>query len=98
MRFYHILHKNNIGHLLGTSRNYFRPPPKKKNFRKEVDNIYVHFRKVFVEFVVFLTKIWPTNIDFFSLTAKCWRGGCSAVANPGGGARGPGPPLEMLKV
>ena len=61
MRFYHILHKNSIGHLLRTSQDYFRPPPK---FKKEMDNIYVHFRRVFVEFVVLLSKIWPTNIDF----------------------------------
>ena len=27
-------------------------------------NIYVHFGRVFVEFVVLLTKIWPTNIYF----------------------------------
>ena len=27
MRFYHILHKNSIGHLLGASQDYFRPPP-----------------------------------------------------------------------
>ena len=26
-----------------------------------MDNINVHFRRVFVEFVVFLTKIWPTS-------------------------------------
>ena len=59
--FYHILHKNCIVHLLGASQDYFRPPPR---FRKEMDNIYVHFRRVFVEFVVLFTKIWPTNIDF----------------------------------
>ena len=35
-----------------------------QGFKKEMDNIYVHFRRVFVEFVVLLTKIWPTNIDF----------------------------------
>ena len=63
MRFYHILQKNSIGHLLRTSQDYFRPPPPPW-FRKEMDNIYVHFRRVFVEFVVLLTKIWPTNIDF----------------------------------
>ena len=56
MRFYHILHKNSIGHLLRTSRDYFRPPPP-QSFRKEMDNIYVHFLRVFVEFVVLLTKI-----------------------------------------
>ena len=39
-----------------------------------MDNIYVHFRRVFVEFVVLLTKIWPTNI-YFSVTAKCRREG-----------------------
>ena len=65
MRFYHILHKNSIGHLLRTSRDYFR---------KEMDNIYVHFLRVFVEFVVLLTKIWPTNIDF-NVTATCRREG-----------------------
>ena len=26
MRFYHILHKNSIGHLLGASQDHFRPP------------------------------------------------------------------------
>ena len=61
--FYHILHKNSIGQLLRTSQDYFSPPPS-QDFRKEMDNIYVHFRRVFVEFVVLLTKIWPTNIDF----------------------------------
>ena len=58
MRFYHILHS----HLSRTSLDYFRPPPQR--FRKEMDNIYVHFRRGFVEFVVLLTKIWLTNIDF----------------------------------
>ena len=33
MRFYYILHKNSIGHLLRISWHYFRPPPpKKKSF------------------------------------------------------------------
>ena len=64
MRFYHILHEKSIVHLLRTSRYYFRPPPKKKSFRKEMDNIYVRFRRVSVEFVVLLTKICPTNIYF----------------------------------
>ena len=65
MRFYHILHKNSIGHLLRTSQDYFRtPPPPPQSFRKEMNNMYVHFRRVFVGFVVLLTKIWPTNIDF----------------------------------
>ena len=62
MPIYHILHKNSIGHLLRTSQDYFRPPPPR--FREEMDSIYVHFRRVFVEFVVLLTKIWHTNIDF----------------------------------
>ena len=48
MCFYHILHKNTIGHLLRISRDPFRPP----SFIKEMDNIllylYVHFRGVFV--------------------------------------------------
>ena len=61
MRFSHVLHKNSIGHLVRTSRDYFRPPP---SIRKEMDNIYVQFRRVFVEFIVLLTKIWPANIDF----------------------------------
>ena len=76
MRYYYIRHKNSIGHLLKTSRDYFRPPPPKKSFRIEMDNVYVHFRRVFVEFVVLLTKIWSTNIDI-SVTAKYWREGCS---------------------
>ena len=32
-----------------------------------VDNIFVHFRRVFVDFVVLLTKIWTTNNDFLAL-------------------------------
>ena len=28
------------------------------------DNMYVHFRRVFAEFVALLTKIWFTNSDF----------------------------------
>ena len=73
MLFYHILHKNSIG--IETSRDYFQPPP--QSFRKEMDNIYVHFRRVFVQFVVFLTKIWHTvQIFIFIVTAKCWREGC----------------------
>ena len=35
-------------------RDYFRSF---RSFRKEMDNIYVHFSRVFVEFVVLLTKI-----------------------------------------
>ena len=48
MCFYHILHKNSIGHLLRASRDYFchPPPPKSLNVCRT------------------LTKIWPKNIDF----------------------------------
>ena len=28
MRFYYIVRKSSIGHLLRTSRDYFAPPPK----------------------------------------------------------------------
>ena len=55
-----ILNKNCIGHLLRTSREYFRPPPPKVLLEK-MNNIYVHFRRIFVEFVVVLTKIWHTK-------------------------------------
>ena len=44
----------------------FSPPP--PIYRKEIDNLFiifcVHFQKLFVEFVVLLTKIWPKNFDF----------------------------------
>ena len=63
MCFYHILHRNSIGNLLRIPRNYFRPPPP-QSCRMLLANIYVHFRRVFVEFVVLLTKICTTNIDF----------------------------------
>ena len=74
MHFYHILHKNSIGHLLRPHRIIFGPLPPK--FRKEMDNIYVHFRRVFVEFVVLLLQ-FGLQIWIFSVTAKCWREGCS---------------------
>ena len=64
MRFYCILHKNSIDHLLKTSRDYYRPPPP-QSFRKEIDNnitFYVHFRRVFID-VIHITKIWPKNTD-----------------------------------
>ena len=58
--FYYNLHKNRIGQLFGTSRDNFCPPPTKKIHRKEIDNLFtifcVHFQKLFVEFVVLLTK------------------------------------------
>ena len=68
MRFYHILHKNSIGHLLRTSRDYFRPPPPKViEMEWTIYLLYldVHFRRVFVEFVVFLTQICPKNVDLW---------------------------------
>ena len=60
MCFYHILHKNSIGHLLRASRDYFRPPP--QSFRKEMDILlyfYINFRGVFCCVCRTLTKIWP---------------------------------------
>ena len=69
MRFYHIWHKNSIGHLLRTPRDYFRSHH--QSFRKEMNNIiyllyfYLHFQRVFVEFVALLTKIWHKNIYFY---------------------------------
>ena len=42
--------------------SFLVPPP--QSFRKEMNNNYVHFRRVFVEFVVHLTKMCPINIDF----------------------------------
>ena len=54
--FLFILHSNNIGHLLKTSRGYFRPPPKKKSFRKEMDNshnIYIYiFMYIFEKYLL----------------------------------------------
>ena len=43
--FLSYLHKKSIGHLLRTSQDYFRPPPR---FREEMDSIYVHFRRVLI--------------------------------------------------
>ena len=57
----HNLYKNSIDHLLTTSRDYYRPPSPKVLEMKwtiYVLYIYVHFPRVFVEFVVLLTKIW----------------------------------------
>ena len=42
----------------------FSPPPPPQCFKKEMDSIYVQFRKVFVQFVVLLTKICPKYNDF----------------------------------
>ena len=52
-----------------TSRDYFAPPPKllEKKWTIYLLYLYVHFQRVFVEFVVFLTKIWSKNIDFIVL-------------------------------
>ena len=76
MCLYRILHKNSIGHLLRTPWDSFefRPPP--QSFRKELDTLlylYVHFRGVFVVFVV-LELIFGLKILFFTVTAIiCWR-------------------------
>ena len=64
MRFYHILHRNSIGHLIIEDLTELFSAPHLPSFRKEMDNIYVYLSRVFVEFVVLLTKIWPTSNDF----------------------------------
>ena len=64
MRFYHILQKNSIGHLLRTSQDYFRPPPPQGLEKKWTVFMYIFEEYYFVGFVVLLTKIWPTHIDF----------------------------------
>ena len=48
MRFYYILHKNSIGHLLTTSWDYFRPLPKVLEKKWTIYLFYfdVHFRRV----------------------------------------------------
>ena len=43
--------------------------------------LYVHFQRVFVEFVALLIKIWP-KILIFTVAAKCWREGCFAPPPP----------------
>ena len=74
MCFYYILHKNSFDIILRTPGDYFSPPPKKKFLEDKwaiyLLYLYVHFRRVFVEFVVLLTKICSKNIDFI-VTAKC---------------------------
>ena len=47
MRFYYILHEKSIGHLLRTSRDYFRPPPKKKVLEKK----WTIFMYIFEEYI-----------------------------------------------
>ena len=61
MRFYCILHRNSLGHLLRTSRDNIRPPP---NVLKRNGQYLCTFSMSIVEFVVILTKIWHTNNDF----------------------------------
>ena len=39
--------------------------------------LYLHFQRVFVEFVALLTKIW-LKILIFTVAAKCWTEGCFA--------------------
>ena len=59
-------------HMLG-GWDYFRHP---QISRKEMDNIFllfcVHFRKLFVEFVVLLAKTRPKMLNS-AATAKCWK-------------------------
>ena len=85
MGFYHIWHKNSIGHYYVPHRPHgiIFGPMHPQSFRKEMNNIvyllnsYVHFPRVFVEFVTLLTKIWSQNIDF-TITAKCCGEGCNS--------------------
>ena len=55
--------------MIGTSRDYFCPPPlifEKRNgqYIYYILCINTHIGKLFVEYAAFLTKIWPKNIDF----------------------------------
>ena len=68
MRFYYILHKNSIGHLFRTSRDYICPPPPK------VLEKYRTLSNIIFEFVVLLTKIWAKNIDFHRNSLMLERG------------------------
>ena len=73
MRFYHILHKNSIGHLLRTSQDYFRPP---QSLKKR----WAIFMYIFEEYLLSLSYFYlkfGIQILIFSDTAKCWREGCS---------------------
>ena len=60
--------------LRGPHGIIFAPLPKVLEKKRTISflYLYVHFPRVFVEFVVLLTKIWP-KILIFSVTAKCWR-------------------------
>ena len=99
MRFYYILHKNSIDHLLRTSRDYYRPPPPpppkvlEKKWTLYLLYFYVHFRKVFVEFVVLLTEIWPKNIDFYRYSKMLERGLFRGLFLP----PPPPPPIYTMK-
>ena len=55
---------------------------------KDIIIIYVHFRRVFVEFVVLLTKIWPTNI-FLALQLNVGERAVQRAVSP------PPPPLHQ---
>ena len=49
MRFYHILHKNSIGHLLRTSQDYVRPPP------QSLEKKWTIFMYIFEEYLLSLS-------------------------------------------
>ena len=49
MSFYHILHKNSIGHLLRTSQDYFRPPP------QGLEKKWTIFMYIFEEYLLSLS-------------------------------------------
>ena len=53
-RFYYVLHKNSIGHLLRTSRDLFRPL---KIFRKE--NV------LYILYFVYIFECYLLNLSYF---------------------------------
>ena len=71
MCFYHILHKNSMGHLLRTSTGFFWPPI--KVLEKNVQ-YFIIFLCTFSSSICCvcrtLTKIWPKNIDFYLYSYK----------------------------
>ena len=85
MCFYHILHKNSIGHLLRTSQDSFRPP---QSFRKEMEKIFYYIFIYIYEYSICcvcrtLSKIWHKT----TLTSMGARRGAIAT-----------PPLENHKT